>query len=315
MLDGSAPLRYHERNGLRPNRERMAELMLFFGTGAAELYPNPFCNCEFCESIRKSGEMPRKRSCLLMDEHNLIDFGPEALAAAQMYGARLYDVDNLFITHSHEDHFCIPNIEVLTMTPQRDNKPLHIYLSEAACDFVQHYMEALRPVFADGKTGLETLVERGVVVLHPVKPYTHFTVDGMDVFTIESNHMAHGKNEHALNYVFTKPDGQKLIYAADTGLYSEENLKVLSGTAADVLVMEGTFGDIHVEGARATHLNAENFVKQLENLLACGAITKETMVYMTHINQVQHLNHAAYQAYMDEHAPVTVLIAHDGLRV
>ena len=39
------------------------------------------------------------------------------------------------------------------------------------------------------------------------------------------------------------------------------------------------------------------------------------MVYMTHINQVQHLNHAAYQAYMDEHAPVTVLIAHDGLRV
>ena len=173
----------------------------------------------------------------------------------------------------------------------------------------------LRPVFADGKTGLETLVERGVVVLHPVKPYTHFTVDGMDVFTIESNHIAHGKNEHALNYVFTKPDGQKLIYAADTGLYSEENLKVLSGTAADVLVMEGTFGDIHVEGARATHLNAENFVKQLENLLACGAITKETMVYMTHINQVQHLNHAAYQAYMDEHAPVTVLIAHDGLRV
>ena len=170
MLDGSAPLRYHERNGLRPNRERMAELMLFFGTGAAELYPNPFCNCEFCESIRKSGEMPRKRSCLLMDEHNLIDFGPEALAAAQMYGARLYDVDNLFITHSHEDHLCIPNIDVLTMTPQRDNKPLHIYLSEAACDFVQRYMEALRPVFADGKTGLETLVERGVVALHRSSP-------------------------------------------------------------------------------------------------------------------------------------------------
>ena len=39
------------------------------------------------------------------------------------------------------------------------------------------------------------------------------------------------------------------------------------------------------------------------------------MVYMTHINQVQHFNHAAYQQYMDEHAPVTVAIAYDGLRV
>ena len=79
--------------------------------------------------------------------------------------------------------------------------------------------------------------------------------------------------------------------------------------------MEGTFGDIHVEGARATHLNAENFVKQLENMLEVGAISKDTMVYMTHINQVQHFNHAAYQQYMDAHAPVTVAIAYDGLRV
>ena len=28
--------------------------MLFLGTGAAELYPNPYCNCEFCESLRQS---------------------------------------------------------------------------------------------------------------------------------------------------------------------------------------------------------------------------------------------------------------------
>lgn len=289
--------------------------MLFFGTGAAELYPNPFCNCDFCESIRKTGEMPRKRSCLLMDAHNMIDFGPEALAAAQMYGARLYDVDNLFITHSHEDHLCISNIEVLSMTPQRDHKPLNIYLSESACDFLQRYMAALRPVYARGETELETLIKRGVVVLHPVKPYTRFAVDGMEVFTIESNHMAHGKDEYALNYIFTRPDGSKLIYAADTGLYSEENLRTLSGTRADTLVMEGTFGDIHVEGARASHLNAENFVIQLRNLLQHDVITQKTEVYMTHINQVQHLNHYAYQQYMDQNSPVHVTIAHDGLRV
>ena len=45
--------------------------MLFLGTGAAELYPNPYCNCEFCESLRQSGEAPRKRSSLLLDAHTL----------------------------------------------------------------------------------------------------------------------------------------------------------------------------------------------------------------------------------------------------
>ena len=78
--------------------------------------------------------------------------------------------------------------------------------------------------------------------------------------------------------------------------------------------MEGTFGDVFVEGARASHLNAENFVKQMENMLKFGVITEKTAVYMTHINQVQHLNHAAYQAYMDEHSPVKVIIAYDGMK-
>jgi len=288
--------------------------MLFLGTGAAELYPNPFCNCEFCEALRASGERPRKRSSLLMDAHNVVDFGPEVLAAAQMYNARLYDVDNVFITHSHEDHFCFSNVEVLTMTPQRDTKPLNIYMSEKAVDFVNRYMEALRPVYRAGETGIEMLIRQGKVVLHAVKPYTHFTVGDMDVFTIESNHIANGQDEHAINYIFTKPDGTKLLYACDTGLYSEENLEILKDIKLDTVVMEGTFGDVFVEGARASHLNAENFVKQMENMLKFGVITEKTAVYMTHINQVQHLNHAAYQAYMDEHSPVKVIIAYDGMK-
>lgn len=288
--------------------------MLFLGTGAAELYPNPFCNCEFCESLRASGALPRKRSSLLMDENNVVDFGPEVLAAAQMYNVRMYDVDNVFITHSHEDHCCFSNIEVLTMTPQRDKKPLNVYLSEKAYDFVQRYMEALRPVYRAGETGLEMLIRQGKVVLHPVKPYTHFAVGDMDVFTIESNHIANGKDEHAINYIFTKKDGTKLLYACDTGLYSEENLEILKGTKLNTVVMEGTFGDVFVEGARSSHLNAENFVKQMENMLKYEVITKDTAVYMTHINQVQHLTHDAYQAYMDQNSPVKVTIAYDGMK-
>ena len=287
--------------------------MLFLGTGAAELYPNPYCNCEFCESLRQSGEAPRKRSSLLLDAHTLVDLGPDALAAAQMYNARLYDVDHLFLTHSHEDHLCITNLEVLTMTPQRNEKPLHVYLSEPAHVFLTRYMQALRGVYAQGETGLETLIKRGVVELHSFPSYVPVRVGGMEVFAIESNHTAHGPNEHALNYVFSR-EGEKLLYAADTGLYSEENLRALAGMGIQTLVMEGTFGDVPVNPETATHLNAEHFVLQLQRLLDSGAQAQDARVYMTHITQVQPLCHAAYQAYMDAHSPIPVVVASDGLR-
>ena len=287
--------------------------MLFLGTGAAELYPNPYCNCEFCESLRQSGEAPRKRSSLLLDAHTLVDLGPDALAAAQMYNARLYDVDHLFLTHSHEDHLCITNLEVLTMTPQRNEKPLHVYLSEPAHVFLTRYMQALRGVYAQGETGLETLIKRGVVVLPSFPPYLPVRAGGMLVLPIESNQTAHGPNEHALNYVFSR-EGEKLLYAADTGLYSEENLRALAGMGIQTLVMEGTFGDVPVNPETATHLNAEHFVLQLQRLLDCGALAQDARVSMTHINQVQHLCHAAYQAYMDAHSPIPVVVASDGLR-
>lgn len=242
-----------------------------------------------------------------------MDLGPDALAAAQMYNARLYDVDHLFLTHSHEDHLCITNLEVLTMTPQRNEKPLHVYLSKPAHVFLTRYMQALRGVYAQGETGLETLIKRGVVELHSFPSYVPVRVGGMEVFAIESNHTAHGPNEHALNYVFSR-EGEKLLYAADTGLYSEENLRALAGMG-------------HPDPGHGGHLRrrarkpGDRDASERRALRAAAAAparlrrpAQDARVYMTHINQVQHLCHAAYQAYMDAHSPIPVVVASDGLR-
>ena len=286
--------------------------MLFLGTGAAELYPNPFCNCEFCTLLRERGDAVRKRSALLLYPDVMVDCGPEALAAAQMYGATLYDVDHLFITHSHEDHLCFSNIEVLTMTPQREDKPLHIYLSKGALQFVNDYMAALRPVFRDGSTGLERLIAKGMVVLHEVEPYTEIHIADFTVYAIASDHRGHGKEEYALNY-FIKRHHCVTLYACDTGLYDEGNLAAIAGRKADVVVMEGTFGDVPTGGG--SHLNAAHFCTQMARLKDAGVVDADTRVYMTHINQVQHLDHGQYQAYLDAHSPVKVIVACDGLEV
>ena len=64
--------------------------MLFLGTAAAECCPNPFCSCDFCERaairlILVNGDA----GVLLLDQENLIDFGPDALSAAALLGLTL----------------------------------------------------------------------------------------------------------------------------------------------------------------------------------------------------------------------------------
>ena len=39
---------------------------VFLGTGAAEMYPNPFCGCETCERARQNRET-RLRAAFLLD--------------------------------------------------------------------------------------------------------------------------------------------------------------------------------------------------------------------------------------------------------
>ena len=94
--------------------------MRFLGTGAAELYPNPYCDCEVCERARRAKEI-RLRSAFLLNEHNMVDFGVDVLAASALYDIPLYAIENVFITHTHPDHFCLDNIGAATMAHGDNN--------------------------------------------------------------------------------------------------------------------------------------------------------------------------------------------------
>ena len=85
---------------------------VFLGTGAAELYPNPFCGCKVCARARAVQKAPgilgnelRLRSAFLLDPETLIDFGPDVPAGSQHYHAPLDRVRQVLVTHSHEDRY------------------------------------------------------------------------------------------------------------------------------------------------------------------------------------------------------------------
>ncbi|MDD4797903.1 MAG: MBL fold metallo-hydrolase, partial [Eubacteriales bacterium] len=264
-----------------------------------------------CQSARQTRQTPRKRSAMLLNPQTLFDFGPDVMAASQMYDRPFHQLKRIFLTHTHEDHCCFANLEVLTMTDDWAGKRLDVYLSPAAHRWVYAYLDAVRPVYR-GDIGLERLLHKGDIRFCPVTPYQPFTVDDLSVFAVESNHKVTASQEYALNYMVTTPEGQKVLYVCDSGLYDAKNYQALSGAALTHLVMECTFGSADLP-ADSTHLNAAHFVSMVGQMQQHGIVNGDTRIYATHINQVQHYNHQQLQAYMDAHSPLPVTVARDGM--
>ena len=133
--------------------------MRFLGTGAAELYPNPYCDCEVCERARRAKEI-RLRSAFLLNEHNMVDFGVDVLAASALYDIPLYAIENVFITHTHPDHFCLDNIGAATMAGKRSGHwPIRFYLSASAKAWLEQYLAAVRPLYG-GASEVDALLNR-----------------------------------------------------------------------------------------------------------------------------------------------------------
>ena len=284
--------------------------MRFLGTGAADMLPDPFCDCPLCRDAREDPEHVRLRSHFLLDPESLIDFGPDLGASCARDRVSLTGLRQVFVTHTHQDHFCFANAGLLQMSATR-REPLDIYLSEGA-------LKGLEAVFAPGgemNTGMGKAARhiRDHIRFHSVRAGEPFRAGNYTVTAVNTTHNV-SQWENAVNYLFVHDSGKKLLYACDTGLYPEENLAILENERIDVLVMEATFGS-NRESNTSSHLNAWAFRDMLEVFLQRKIIRPDTSVFATHINHKHTFTHEAYQAWFDANAPVPVTVARDGLEV
>lgn len=284
--------------------------MLFLGTGAAEMIPDPFCDCPLCRDARENPNHIRMRSMLLLDDKNLIDFGPDLGAACAKYALRLAGLERVFVTHTHQDHFCMANAGLVHMSRTR-TKPLDVYLSEGA-------YRSLEAVFAPGgqvNAGIGKAAEhlKKDLCFHIVPIGQPITAGKYTVTAVETTHRVSAQ-ECAVNYLFETPEGQKLLYACDTGYYTPEALQILREKKVDILIMDATYGS-NREANTASHLNAWAFAEMLQILRKNGTIGPETLVFANHINHKHTFTHEAYQQWFDENAPQKVTVAYDGLQV
>lgn len=287
----------------------------FLGTAAAEQVPEIFCRCNFCTRARKiGGREIRTRSSLRIGERYQIDFGPDA--NWQMYRNRtdMYDIEHLFVTHTHSDHFQFEEIASKSLAVRGNGKPLHIYLSRPG----KRYLDGIIHTF-DSQIRQENELESFLKVyqLRALDYFGVYQIDEMKVETLRASHLAEGEGQYALNFLFTLPDRRRLLYAVDTGYYDEEVWDYLehSTQPIEVLIMDCSFptgGSL--EERPFGHHTLKSFIATLSRMHEIGFIGDATDIYATHFNPHKSLPHEKLQGLLESGGyPVTA--AYDGMAI
>jgi phosphoribosyl 1,2-cyclic phosphate phosphodiesterase len=282
----------------------------FLGTAAAEGVPAMYCRCQACMTARKRGGKDiRTRSSFRIGSRYQIDLGPDANWQMHRLGIDMYDVEHLFITHTHDDHFQLEEIVAKTMSFGfgANGKPLDIYVSLPGWQWLNKLLPVL---YERQRYENPTFAEQFRV--HALAYFQIYPFGELLVETLKGGHVVRGGRERAMQYLMHLPDGRRLLYALDTGWFPDETWEFLQQKHIDILILDCTFG---VRTDRPTypegHLDIASFVKALERMTAIGAIDTTTRIFATHISSHQGALHEEMQAHFDETSfPVTV--AYDG---
>ncbi|MGI5958153.1 MAG: MBL fold metallo-hydrolase [Massiliimalia sp.] len=257
----------------------MGKQLTFYGTGAAEGIPSPFCSCPVCEHARKvGGKEIRRRTMFRISETACIDLGADAFAQSLEYGDFIH-LHHVLVTHTHEDHLDQMMMNVRNMATCREQEPLHYYFTDKAYDIVTFYKES-EPIIKGMTTQLE---QKGIVAFHRLEYGKTYEIDGMKVTPLRGNHFGN-MGENAANYLVELPSGVKFYYGLDTGWYLPETLEALKGQKLDFLISECTFGLTPREPHPGGHLDAASCRELFPILLEQGTLTDQSRIYLAHIN-------------------------------
>ena len=270
-----------------------------------------YCRCESCLYVREhGGKDVRTRSSFRIGTSYQIDLNMDTNWQMHRLGIDMYDIEHLFITHTHTDHFQFEEIVAKSMSVETNGRPLNIYMSEPAKIWLERLFFSM---YSEEMYAKKSQHLRGHYHIHGVKYFYTYRIGELVVETLKSSHRVRGSDEFAMNYLFRFPDGRHLLYALDTGWYPEETWSFLRGRHVDILILDCTFGartdrPEYPQG----HLDNRSFFKVLERMAKIQFIDTHTQVFATHINPHQGLFHDGLQQQLNK-SNFQVTVAYDGL--
>ena len=239
------------------------------GTGSADGWPNPFCECDSCDIERRDGRV-RMPTSALVDDVIMIDSGPTAPYSASRGGISLRHVEHLVLTHGHPDHLA-PSI-LLWREWIAGLGTLHVWGPALAIDLCRDWVGPSSPVQFH--------------VISPGDVAQLVTQAGDYSFiAIPANHDPAGKDViagEALLYDLQAPGGDRLLYATDTGPFTPEILSALQSRAYACVLVDESFGDKTDHGTG--HFDLSTLPVSLQAARDNGAITDSTQVVAVHLS-------------------------------
>lgn len=239
------------------------------GTGSADGWPNPFCECASCSTQRATGKA-RASSAALIDDTVLIDWGPNLSHVASLHGVSMRNVQHIFFTHGHPDHLA-PDF-LLWRSWISDLSTLHIWGPPMAIARFEHWV-----------------IDDAPVSFHVVAPgdecIARTSAGNIVVQVLEAAH-GHGNGdvfaEEAVLYDITSVDGDRLLYASDTGPLKTYTVSDIADRNFNVVLIEETFG--FKTDHKTGHLDLATLPTTLAQLREAKAITDSTDVIAFHLS-------------------------------
>ncbi|THJ70474.1 MBL fold metallo-hydrolase, partial [Candidatus Frankia alpina] len=242
------------------------------GTGSADGWPNPWCDCASCAWARK--HEVRGQTAVLVDDALLLDCGPDVPRTAARLGVRLSGLRHLLISHAHPDHLG-PESLMWRSWSSAAGRPLDVVGPPAALAVCREFLtrwegadparegSALRfvPATAGGRSPGGGSSGGGSPGDDPLRLGA-----GDAGYLVRPLAARHGDASigPAVLYDVTAPDGGRLLYGCDTAApLPAPTLAAVTGRAYDVVLLEENNGDRPGFGE---HLDLASFAQLVAEL-------------------------------------------------
>ncbi len=267
----------------------------FLGTAAAEGIPALYCQCDVCkEANEKRGRFIRSRCQTLINDDLLLDFGPDTYYHMLTYQVPLDRIHHVLITHNHSDHFYSNELcfRRKGYASKVEEEPLFVYGADSV------YQEALRVIKSEN---MEQYVQARFV-----QPFESFQIKDYTIIPLKANH---DKNAGPLNYIIRQND-KTILYAHDTGYYSEEVWKFLEKLYIhfDLISLDCTAGLL--TNWKDHHLSFDCFLEVIERLKEMKLIDQHTKIMANHFS---HNGQAGYEKMRENALKHHVEVTYDGM--
>ncbi|MGV0836700.1 bifunctional adenosylcobinamide kinase/adenosylcobinamide-phosphate guanylyltransferase [Mycolicibacterium thermoresistibile] len=235
--------------------------VVLLGTGSADGWPNPFCDCRSCRWASAAGEI-RAQTAALVDDTVLIDCGPEVPRAAVRCGRTLAGVRHILFTHADFDH-----------------------LGPAAL-LMRHWAGRSEPLQVLGPPAVVTQCRDWV---GPDDPIEVREVAPGDVVALSTGHTvrvlaaAHtdALGGAAVLYDVSRCD-TRILWATDTGPLPAATHSAIAGAGFDAVFLEQTFGTYTGHGT--AHHDLPAFRRTVTQLRESGAVHQHTDIVAVHLS-------------------------------